>query len=116
MLGSGLVVAQVAVSFFLLIGAGLMLRSFIKLMEVNPGFRTDHLLSMRLLLLISRNKNPSRIPTLMDSIMRHVNAIHGVEMATLVSNVPLSPNDITGGPGSTNFLFTAGRPYQANWR
>ena len=48
MLRSGLVVAQVAVSFILLIGAGLMLRSFIKLTEVNPGFRTGHLLSLRL--------------------------------------------------------------------
>src|SRR5207244_2559040 len=48
LLRSGLVVAQVAVSFTLLIGAGLMIRSFIKLSEVNPGFRTDHMLAMRL--------------------------------------------------------------------
>ncbi len=43
-----LVVAQVAVSFMLLIGAGLMIRSFLKLQEVNPGFNPDRLLTMRL--------------------------------------------------------------------
>jgi putative ABC transport system permease protein len=104
LLRNGLVVAQVAVSFILLIGAGLMLRSFVKLMEVNPGFRTDHLLSMRLTPNFAKyGKNPSQIPTLMDSIMRHVNAIHGVELATLVSNVPLSPSGIAGGPGFNEF-------------
>jgi putative ABC transport system permease protein len=105
-LRNGLVVAQVAVSFILLIGAGLMLRSFIKLTEVNPGFRTDHLLSMRLTPNFAKyTKNPSQIPTLMDSIMRHVNAINGVELASLVSNVPLSPSGIAGGPGSHDFLI-----------
>jgi predicted permease len=105
-LRNGLVVAQVAVAFVLLIGAGLMLRSFIKLLEVNPGFRTDHLLSMRLTPnIVKYTKNPSQIPTLLDSIMRHVDAINGVELASLVSNVPLSPSGIAGGPGHNEFLI-----------
>lgn len=110
-LRNGLVVAQVAVSFVLLIGAGLMLRSFVKLTEVNPGFRTDHLLAMRLTPNFAKyTKNPSQIPTLMDTIMRHVTAINGVEMASLVSNVPLSPSGIAGGPGNNDFLIHGRSP------
>jgi predicted permease len=109
-LRSALVVAQVAISFILLIGAGLMLRSFIKLTEVHPGFRTDHLLSMRLTPNFAKyTKTPSQIPTLIDSIMRHVTAINGVESASMVSNVPLSPSGIAGGPGYNDFLIF-GRP------
>jgi putative ABC transport system permease protein len=103
-LRNGLVVAQVAVSFILLIGAGLMLRSFIKLTEVNPGFRTDHLLTMRLTPNFAKyTQNPSQIPTLIDSIMRHLKTINGVESASLVSNVPLSPSGIASGPGNNDF-------------
>ena len=106
LLRNGLVVAQVAVSFILLIGAGLMLRSFIKLTEVNPGFRTDHLLSMRLTPNFAKyTQTPSQIPTLLDTITRHMTAIHGVESVSLVSSVPLSPSGIANGPGNNEFLI-----------
>ncbi len=113
-LRNGLVVAQVAVSFVLLIGAGLMLRSFIKLTEVNPGFRTDHLLTMRLTPNFAKyTKSPGQVPLLIDNIMRHVKAINGLESASLVSNVPLSPSGIAGGPGDHGFQIF-GRPLSQN--
>ena len=103
-LRNGLVVAQVAVSFILLTGAGLTLRSFLKLTEVNPGFRTDHLLSMRMTPNFTKyTQNPSQIPTLMDSITRHLKGINGVDAVTLVSSVPLSPSGIASGPGNNDF-------------
>ena len=49
----------------------------------------------------------------MDNIIRHVNAINGVEMASLVSNVPLSPSGIAGGPGNNDFLIYGRQPLQA---
>jgi predicted permease len=107
-LRSALVVTQVAVSFVLLIGAGLMARSFIKLMEVNPGFRTDHLLTMRLTPNFGKYTG-AKIKTLIDSITRHVSAINGLEGVTLVSSVPLSPSGIANGPGNNDFLIY-GRP------
>ena len=45
-LRSSLVIAEVAVSFVLLIGAGLLINSFMHLRNLDPGFRADHLLAL----------------------------------------------------------------------
>jgi putative ABC transport system permease protein len=108
-LRNGLVVAQVAVSFVLLIGAGLMLHSFMELAKVNPGFRTDHLLSMRMTPNFAQYQQLSQRTSLSGNILRRVKAINGVVSASLVSNVPLSPAGIAAGPGNVDFNI-AGRP------
>jgi predicted permease len=109
LLRSGLVVAQVAVSFTLLIGAGLMIRSFIKLSEVNPGFRTDHLLALRMTPNFGKLRAPGAPARLAEEVMRRVRAINGVTSATMVSSVPLSPSGIASGPGNFDFNIQ-GRP------
>lgn len=102
-LRSILVVSQVAVSFILLIGASLMIRSFIRLQQVNPGFSTDRVLTMRLSPNFSRYTSQPQIQVLAESILRRVRSTSGVTSAALASNFPFSPSGIVSGPGSTNF-------------
>src|SRR5262249_23257314 len=108
-LRAGLVVAQVAVSFMLLIGAGLMIRSFRKLLHENPGFRPDHLLAMRLSTNFSRYTRQEQVDALRDNILRRIPEIGGVESAALASNFPFSPAGIAFGPRNTRFAV-GGRP------
>jgi len=105
-----LVIGQVAVSLTLLIGAGLMMRSLLKLSQTDPGFRTGQLLSLRLTPNVAKySSKPGLFPQLTDNLMRKIRAIGGVTSATMVSNVPLSPTGIASGPGAVEFKI-AGRP------
>mgnify|MGYP002381281190 CR=1 FL=1 len=108
-LRAALVIAQVAVSFLLLIGAGLMIRSFIKLQSVDPGFRPDHLLTMRITPNFTKYGSAQALAPVVEQILRRVKATGGVESAALVSNVPLSASGIALGPGSIAFEIE-GRP------
>ena len=98
-LRAALVVAQVAVSFVLLIGAGLMLRSIRTLQSVDPGFRMDHLLTMRLGINFSHYKNNEDAENLSLDILRSLHAVGGVESAAISSNFPFSKRGIIVGPG-----------------
>jgi putative ABC transport system permease protein len=85
-----LVIAEVAVSFVLLIGAGLLINSFVHLRNLDPGFRADHLLTAKIDL--SELKYPDRahrIPFL-DEVLRRIRALPGVESAALAGNLPLT--------------------------
>jgi putative ABC transport system permease protein len=108
-LRAGLVLAQVAVSFMLLIGAGLMIRSFIRLEDVNPGFNPDRVLTLRITPSFSDYTKPGQTKALWDNVLRRVRAIGGVESAALASNYPFSPDGIVNGPGNTTFQIE-GRP------
>ena len=84
-----LVVAQIATSFVLLIGAGLLLRSMIHLNQIDPGFDTAHVLSMN----IPPNtagRAPTDIQNQYLSILREVRALPGVEGVALTSVVPFA--------------------------
>jgi predicted permease len=98
-----LVVAQVAVSFLLLIGAGLMIRSFLKMGAENPGFDPSHLLAMRIDTGFSRYMDNASQRTLRVIIARQVSALGGVASVGWVSSAPFSPAGIVNGPGSVDF-------------
>jgi putative ABC transport system permease protein len=87
-----LVIAEVAVSFVLLIGAGLLINSFLHLRNLDPGFRADHLLTAKIEM--SELKYPDRerrIPFL-DEVLRRVTALPGVKSAAIAGNLPLTYN------------------------
>jgi len=98
---SALVVAQVTVSFMLLVGAGLMLRSVVNLQRVDPGFRVDHLLTLRMSANFSKYTTNQDFEQLSDNVLRKVSTVAGVESAGIASNYPFSKQGIVSGPGNT---------------
>jgi len=87
---SVLIVAETALSLVLLAGAGLMVRSVTGLMRVNPGFNPERVLTMRLPLPNFRVPDRKQQPLYYAEILRHVQAVPGVQSAALVSALPLS--------------------------
>lgn len=85
-----LVVAEVALSLLLLIGAGLMIRSFISFQRVNPGFRTDNLLTMKLALPFKKYPKPEQQLAFYQQVIERVKALPGVQEVGVVSDLPLA--------------------------
>jgi len=108
-LRAGLVIGQVAVSFVLLIGAGLMIRSFARLQQINPGFSTERLLSLRISPSFTRYNTPVQQHQLWERIAREVGSIGGVESAAVSSRIPFGPDGIANGPHNSTFEIE-GRP------
>jgi putative ABC transport system permease protein len=79
-----MVVAQLALSLMLLIGAALLVRSFIRLMEVNPGFNPNNVLT------VSLRPNSENPVGFYDQVIERVSALPGVTSAGLISRLPLS--------------------------
>jgi putative ABC transport system permease protein len=85
-----LVVSQVALTVLLLTGAGLLIRTFAALKEVNPGFRSSGVLSLRLAIPRNKYKEDQRIAALCHTILERVTALPGVESAGMGNRLPLS--------------------------
>jgi len=88
-LRSALIVAQVAVSFLLLIGAGLTMRSLINLQHVDPGFHPDSVLTIQLSLDFSRYTTNEKVLTFFDSLLEKVQALPGVTSVAAAGDFPL---------------------------
>ncbi len=86
----GLVIAQIAIVVPLLVSAGLLARTLGELRRVDPGFRTDHVLS--LLLAIPRTKYPTdhEVAALCQRVIARVAALPGVESVGAVNRLPLN--------------------------
>ena len=85
-----LVVAEVALAVVLLVGAGLLIRSFQRLRQVDPGFRGDNLLTMRMVLPFSKYSKPEQRRAFYDELLRRVDELPGVESAGMITFLPLS--------------------------
>lgn len=85
-----LVISEVAVSFVLLIGAGLLINSFVHLRNLDPGFRADHLLTMKLQLPETKYPDKERRAPFYKELIQRVQALPGVESVAVASNLPLT--------------------------
>jgi putative ABC transport system permease protein len=85
---SALVVTEIAFSLMLLVGAGLMVKSFMKLQNVSPGFQTDHILTMHLTLPRARYDSNEKINNYNRQLIERVSAVRGVEAAGLSISLP----------------------------
>jgi putative ABC transport system permease protein len=90
-----LVVGQVALSLLLLIGAGLLVRSFRKLSSVDPGFDAHNILTMNISLPTVRYANAQKQIAFFDELLRRVSALPGVRSAAVSAALPLTPKRIT---------------------
>jgi putative ABC transport system permease protein len=85
-----LVVSEVGLALVLLIGAGLMIRSFWRLLDVDLGYRKDHLLTMRLSIPQSKYDDNTKIAAFYARLLDEVRPLPGVESVGVVSQLPLS--------------------------
>jgi putative ABC transport system permease protein len=84
-----LVTAEVAISLVLLIGAGLLINSFLRLRNVDPGFRTDNLLTMKIVLPEPKYEEMERRSAFYTELVNRVQSLAGVRSAAVTSNLPL---------------------------
>ena len=88
----GFVVVQVALSLLLLVSAGLLIRSFDKLLKVNVGFQTERLLSLEYRLPRNKYKEPEAQMNFHRQVIERIEEVPGVESASLVRGLPFSGN------------------------
>ena len=100
-----LVVGEVALSLVLLVGAGLLVRSFVRLLEVKPGFNPDHMVTMWMNFTSGRYAEKGRSTQLVDQLLARVSSLPGVEGVAICNDLPLEGDDTTTGVGSAE-----GRP------
>jgi putative ABC transport system permease protein len=111
----GLVVAEVALAVVLLVGAGLLLRSFGQLLSVNPGFKAAHVLSFEVDLPEDRYTKPQRA-AFFDRLLDRLKALPGVTAVGAVSGLPMGGEDINSLTLEGRPRPTADKPYLADSR
>jgi len=102
-----LVIAEVALSLVLLAGAGLLIRSFIRLQNIDPGFQDANVLTARVSLPGARYSEPARVSGFYSDVLSRVSALPGVRSAAGVTFLPLA------GPGIGTSYHDASLPTPA---
>jgi putative ABC transport system permease protein len=106
-----LVIGEVAVAVVLLVGTGLFVRSFVNLLNVDPGYRSEHLLTSRVSLPVLRYQDRARRVQVQRDLLERIAQLPGVERVGGISALPLtgaglaawlsSSGPVSVGPGAT---------------
>jgi putative ABC transport system permease protein len=95
-LRASLVVSELALAVLLLAGAGLLIRSFSRLLDVSPGFQTQHLLTMELSLPEKTYPDGAPVQQFYTQLMAGVKTVPGIQAAGAVSQMPLADSYSSG--------------------
>jgi len=87
-----LVVSEVALSLMLLVGAGLMIRSFSQINRVNPGFDSHHVSTMTVSISQTKFATPAQQISFYERVLDRVRTLPGVQSAGVIDDIPLSSN------------------------
>ena len=115
-LRSLLVVSELALSLMLLIGAGLLIRSFVRIQGVSPGFNPEHVISMRLGSSAQRFQNRDARNQFFHQLLEKVSAVPGVKAEGSVSNLPFTSSVGWGGISVEGFIPQPGQELQVDLR
>ncbi|HTX37793.1 MAG TPA: ABC transporter permease [Bryobacteraceae bacterium] len=88
-LSGALVVAEIALAFVLLSGSGLLIRSFYRLQQVDPGFQTTNVLTMWLPMTDAEYPDGPRVVSYLSRVMEKIDAVPGVREAATTTALPL---------------------------
>jgi len=99
-----LVVSEIALSLVLLVGAGLLIRSFMRLQQFDLGFNPNNLATMRIQLPGTKYREPAQVDAFYKQLFERIDSVPGVQSVGGISDVFL-----TDTPNSTNFSIE-GRP------
>ncbi|MEM7349204.1 MAG: ABC transporter permease [Acidobacteriota bacterium] len=90
-LRGAITVAQIALSLVLLVGAGLMLRSFLHLVDVDSGFQPERRAALQLFVYGEKYRDPEQQRQFYDRLIEELEALPGVRSAAGINTLPLSP-------------------------
>ncbi|MFZ0818621.1 MAG: ABC transporter permease [Candidatus Acidiferrales bacterium] len=113
---SVLVVGEVALALVLLVGAGLVLRSFSLLLNVPKGFASDHVLTFTVDLPSARYKTPAQQVQFFNEYRARLAALPGVDAAGFVNQIPLAGGNVSGGVDIEGRAFPQGSGPNADKR
>ncbi len=114
-LRSALVVAELAVALVLLTGAGLLLRSYEKLRQVDVGFRTDHMLTASYSLPREQYSTQNAVDNFNRTLLDRLRQLPGVGTAGITSNLPAAGNQGFNGFVPEGYVAPKGSDLNLGW-
>jgi predicted permease len=111
-----LVISELALSLMLVIGAGLLIRSFVRLQSVPPGFTTDHVLSMQVVASGPKYRQDKAVVQFYQEIGNRITHLPGIKTEGLVSTLPLTGAVGWGGINVEGYTPPPGHDLQVDIR